>query len=85
MLMDDLQDGYVGRTPWSVPKPLMVNCSKAFDTGWDGFTTYPGMPDHIGWLRDLNPADWRAAFPQLAGYPWDLFDYEAEDRFFASL
>lgn len=37
------------------------------------------------WLADLNPADWRAAFPQLAAYPWDLFDYDAEDRFLASL
>jgi NAD(P)-dependent dehydrogenase (short-subunit alcohol dehydrogenase family) len=24
--------------------------------------------------------DWRAAFPVLAAYPYDLFDYAAEDR-----
>jgi len=78
--------GSVGRTPWSVPKPFTVSCNRAFDTGWDGFTTYPGVGESaIDWLAKLNPTDWRAAFPQLAAYPWDLFDYEAEDRFLASL
>ena len=33
----------------------------------------------VEWLVEYNPADWRAAFPQLTVYPWDLFDYAAED------
>lgn len=36
-------------------------------------------------LAELDPADWRAVCPQLATYPWNLFDYEAEDRSFQGL
>ncbi|MHA7818696.1 MAG: NAD-dependent epimerase/dehydratase family protein [Erythrobacter sp.] len=79
-------DGLVGRTPWSVAKPITVCAKKLVDSGLDTQSTYAsGAPDAAAWLADLNPADWRAAFPQLAAYPWDLFDYEAEDRFLASL
>ncbi len=83
-LMEEPPVGTVGRTPWSVPKPFEVCCRKASDAGFDDFSTYDfTMDDAVNWLR--NPADWRAAFPQLAAYPWDLFDYEAEDRFFEQL
>ncbi|MEM9087018.1 MAG: reductase [Pseudomonadota bacterium] len=83
----------VGRSPWSVPKPFTVSISKAlaFEDGYPALRCvgelYGGIPleNTIHWLAELNPADWRAAFPQLAAYPYDLFDYEAEDRFFASL
>lgn len=72
--------GSVGRTPWSVPKPFELSCKSAYKVGWDGFTTYPGIGSSaIAWLRDFGPDDWRSAFPQLASYPWDLFDYAAED------
>ncbi|MEO0872631.1 MAG: reductase, partial [Pseudomonadota bacterium] len=33
----------LGRTPWSLPKPFVLSCRKAFDTGWDGFDLYPGV------------------------------------------
>lgn len=85
VLVED--SGLIGRTPWSVGKPFLVSSQKIGSTlGYDldGCTYARGAPCAINWLRDLNPADWRAAFPQLAAYPWDLFDYEAEDRFFAS-
>ena len=74
--------GSVGRTPWSVPLPFIVSTEKAHATGWDDFTIYPGQSGFLGWLEEIDPADWRSVFPQLAAYPWDLFDYEAEDRFF---
>ncbi|MEO0419878.1 MAG: reductase [Pseudomonadota bacterium] len=78
--------GTVGRTPWSVPAPFMISNAKAkaLDDGL-GETVGVGVGNFahsIEWLADLNPTDWRNAFPQLAAYPWDLFDYEAEDRFF---
>jgi nucleoside-diphosphate-sugar epimerase len=77
---DGPPQGSVGRTPWSVPKPFEVSCKAACDAGWDGFTTYPGVGNSaIAWLRDFNPHVWRSAFPQLAAYPWDLFDYAAEE------
>lgn len=37
----------------------------------------------IDWLLAVAPLDWPEAFPTLASYPFDLFDYEAEDRVFA--
>jgi hypothetical protein len=32
----------------------------------------------------MTPVNWREAFPVLAGYRDDLFDYHAEDRFLES-
>lgn len=77
--------GSVGRTPWSVPRPFLVSSAKARMAGFDESTLYPGQSGFLGWMSETDPTDWRAAFPQLAAYPWDLFDYEAEDRFLTSL
>ena len=78
--------GLIGRTPWSVPKPFIVSSKKMIDTGYDLPSTYgSGILPGLDWLCDLNLRDWKAAFPQLAAYPYDLFDYEAEDRFLNSL
>lgn len=75
----------VGRTPWSLPSPFKINCDKAYEAGFDRFSNYAeGVMEAIDWLRAQRFDDWRTAFPQLAAYPWDLFDYDAEDRFFAS-
>lgn len=79
-------DGLIGRTPWSVPKPFTVSSRKACEAGSYLQAQYNGaVALAILWLKELNPTDWRASFPQLAAYPWDLFDYEAEDRFFDEL
>ncbi|QUL38415.1 hypothetical protein [Erythrobacter sp. JK5] len=76
----------VGRAPWAVPRPFLVDGSKAAKAGQLARIQFDvEAEDTVRWLRDLNPSDWRTAFPQLAAYPWDLFDYKAEDRFFASL
>lgn len=83
VLAEDYPPQSVGRTPWSVPKPFVVDGGKVEALlGYHGPDYSTRMFETVNWLVKLNPADWRAAFPQLAAYPWDLFDYEAEDRFF---
>jgi nucleoside-diphosphate-sugar epimerase len=70
----------IGRTPWSVPRPFLVDGSKARTTcSRAGSTYWPNARNAVEWLVENNPEDWRAAFPQLTVYPWDLFDYAAED------
>ncbi|MEM6584974.1 MAG: reductase [Pseudomonadota bacterium] len=84
---------HVGRTPWSVPQPFTVSNLKSREVADNaGYALGIGREFEKSWykapiraLAKLNPSDWRAAFPQLAAYPWDMFDYEAEDRFLASL
>ncbi len=83
-LEEDTLDG-IGRTPWSIPAEMIVSNEKAVRHGASRVSYRSAVEGAIDWLRDLNPTDWRAAFPQLAAYPWDLFDYEAEDRFLAAL
>lgn len=78
-LLEGAPQGTIGRTPWSIPKPFEISCKRAFKAGFDDFDIYVHPDETIDWLRELHPSDWRAAFPQLAAYPWDLFDYEAED------
>lgn len=72
--------GSVGRTPWSIPAPMVL------DTGAvrRSLSLEPGryadrIPAAVAWLERQAPKNWRAAFPQLAAYPFDLFDYAAED------
>ena len=79
--------GLIGRTPWSVGQPMIVSGAKlesAVAKEFDGLSELyaRAVPPTVKWLCEHEPAHWRAAFPQLAAYPWDLFDYEAEDRFF---
>jgi len=81
--MDGPPRSSVGRTPWSISKPFMVDTGKAIDAGFEGFGRYAdGIATYIDWLRGVPAEGWRTAFPQLAAYPWDMFDYAAEDRFF---
>ncbi|MEM6267303.1 MAG: NAD-dependent epimerase/dehydratase family protein [Pseudomonadota bacterium] len=82
VLLDDL--GTVGRTPWSVSKPFIVSSAKASASGFTKQSRYTqSVSDAASWLWEQNAADWKLAFPQLAAYPYDHFDYEAEDRYFA--
>jgi len=75
--------GTVGRTPWSLPYPFKIASLKALDAGFR-YTAPPfsGLFASIEWLRAHRFDDWRTAFPVMAGYPFDPFDYAAEDRFF---
>jgi nucleoside-diphosphate-sugar epimerase len=72
----DRSIGTVGRTPWSVPHPFTVA-----NAGTSSFAC--GYADEVtvalDWLLRARPTHWREAFPTLAAYPWELFDYAAED------
>ena len=81
--------GLVGRTPWSVGESMVVSSAKlesAVAEEFDGLSEFyaSAVKATVHWLSEHNPDNWRAAFPQLAAYPWDLFDYAAEDRFFTA-
>ncbi|MEL7446403.1 MAG: reductase [Pseudomonadota bacterium] len=80
--LDGPPEGTVGRTPWSVPNPFLISSAKAIHAGlhWGDYEHYDPA-EAIDWLRGQRFDNWQTAFPQLAGYPWDLFDFEAEDRF----
>ncbi len=77
-------DGPVGRTPWSIPRPMKVSGECAVAALDLAPLPYSFAVDPaLNWLAEDPPANWRDAFPQLALYPWDLFDYSREDRFLA--
>lgn len=72
----------IGATPWSIPKPMVLDTSAARALGWRSTSTYDEVAGEIcSWLKDTAAmGDWRQRFPVLAGYPYDHFDYAAEDR-----
>lgn len=75
-----------GGTPWSLPHPFVVDTTAAKkELGYAPAITYAeSVRATFEWLKEeVAPGDWRALLPQLAAYPWNLFDYEAEDRFLA--
>lgn len=76
----------VGRSPWAVPSPLVFSDAAARAAGYRPVGPYAEeVRPVVEWLRSFAERDWRAAFPTLAGYPWDLFDYAAEDEVLARL
>jgi nucleoside-diphosphate-sugar epimerase len=73
----------IGRTPWSMPRPFVLDTGAARALGYVPVTTYP---QSVGAICDELAKgeageDWRARFPILANYPHEHFDYEAEDAF----
>jgi nucleoside-diphosphate-sugar epimerase len=76
-----------GGTPWSIPHPFMLDMAAAeAKLGYRAATTYAdSVGTTLDWLEEeVAPHDWRRLLPQLAAYPWNLFDYEAEDRILAA-
>lgn len=71
----------IGRTPWSVPRPFVLDTTAALAIGYAPVTTYQQSIGPIcdDLVRDASGGDWRARFPILAGYPYEQFDYDAED------
>jgi nucleoside-diphosphate-sugar epimerase len=71
-----------GRTPWSVPRPFVLDTQAAEELGYSAVTSYAdAVKLTCDWLVETaSDADWRDRFPGLARYPRDLFDYDAEDR-----
>lgn len=74
----------IGRTPWSLPRPFVVDCQAARRLGYSPATTYADAVEATcDWLvNDAANGDWKERYPILASYPRDQFDYEAEDAFF---
>ena len=74
----------VGRTPWSVPRPFVIDGSAALSLGYSPATTFA---DAIGmtcdWLAGAGNENWRERYPVFAFYPQEPFDYAAEDAFFS--
>ncbi len=87
VLLDGPAQGSVGSSPWSVELPVVCDMSAAErELGYRPVVSYPeSLPETVEWLvRRLSGQDWREAFPTLArAYP-DLFDYAAEDAWFAA-
>ena len=76
----------VGQTPWSAPKPLLIDMSKAErELGYRPATTWgDALPRQVRWLIDATrDRDWRDVLTRGADYL--KFEYEAEDGLVASL
>ena len=76
--------GEVGQTPWSTPKPLIVDMSKAErELGYRPATTWAeALPRQVAWLiAATRDRDWREVLPRGAQYL--QFDYEGEDALVA--
>ena len=77
----------IGRTPWSLPQPFVLDCRAARGLGYSPTTTYA---DAVGTACDwlVNGAangDWKERYPVLASYPRNHFDFDTEDAFFRTL
>jgi hypothetical protein len=73
----------VGATPWSCPRPFLIDGQAALEIGYRPVTTYAeAVAETCDWLTEVaDTAPWTELFPVLARYPRDLFDYAAEDAF----
>jgi nucleoside-diphosphate-sugar epimerase len=86
LLPDPAGRGEVGQTPWSAPKPLLVDMSKAErELGYRPATTWAeALPRQVDWLIEATrDRDWREVLPRGADYL--KFDYDAEDELVTSL
>lgn len=81
--------GSVGRTPWSVPRPFLIDIAAVTMLGYAPITDYASAADETCLaLREAGEragTDWPRVFPALAAYPYPLFDYDAEDEVFATV
>jgi nucleoside-diphosphate-sugar epimerase len=76
----------IGANPWSVPAPFMLDNTAAIKLGYEPVTYQESIGPTCDWLMQTNtdPA-WKKRFPVLADYPYDLFDYAAENIFLANM
>ncbi len=77
--------GSVGRTPWSVPRPYVLDTQRANALGWDGGKDYAEeIADVCDWaLWAAEQESWDKCFPLSEVYGANVFNYEAEDEFMA--
>lgn len=79
-ITEDSYPPQVGATPWSVPLPFTLADGKARTIGYTPVADYSmSIRSTCHWLATCPRDDWHPQFPQLAAYPWPLFDYAAED------
>lgn len=81
---------YVGMTPWSTPRPFLLNTEQAtgiLAASGQTLTSYESSVQcYLGHLEKTGAErPWQELYPQLAAYPYPQFDYKAEDRYLASL
>lgn len=79
-------EGGIGETPFSVPKPLVVDMQKAeTELGYRPATTWDDAIDaQVQWLIDATRGrDWKHVLPRGAQYL--RFDYDAENAFVRNL
>ncbi len=66
----------LGATPWSIPRPMLCAGAVASQTGYA-----QSVVPAIDWLvKEVDRENWRTCLIQLAAYPWEHFDYQADDR-----
>ena len=78
--------GEIGQTPWSAPKPFVVDMRAAeHDLGYEPVVLWQtAIVTQVEWLVDATRGrDWEEALPNAAQYL--RFDYEAEDGFVRAL
>jgi nucleoside-diphosphate-sugar epimerase len=78
--------GTVGATPWSVPRPMLIDTSKAEALGYTSVMSYRASMAATceDLVRRARQQPWQEAFPGLAAYTDPWFDYAAEDAFLAA-
>jgi nucleoside-diphosphate-sugar epimerase len=84
LVADQVARGEVGLTPWSTPKPFLVDMTKAEQKlGYRPAVTWAEeLPRQVQWLIDATrDRDWREVLTRGANYL--QFDYEAEDELIA--
>ena len=86
LLPDPTGRGELGQTPWSAPKPLLVDMGKAErELGYRPVTTWrEALARQVEWLIEATRGrDSREVLPRGAEYL--NFDYEREDDYVATL
>jgi nucleoside-diphosphate-sugar epimerase len=76
----------LGQTPWSTPKPLLVDMTKAEEElGYRAAATWAeAIARQVQWLLEATRGrDWRETLTRGADYL--SFDYDEEDAFMAKL
>ncbi|MEU1228230.1 NAD-dependent epimerase/dehydratase family protein [Streptomyces sp. NPDC005828] len=87
VLVDGPPVGIVGETPWGLDAPIVYDMTAAErELGYRPVVGYTeSLPATVEWLAErLAGRGWLEAFPNLAKYGQDWFDYAAEDAWLAS-
>ncbi|MFC4106999.1 NAD-dependent epimerase/dehydratase family protein [Micromonospora zhanjiangensis] len=78
----------IGATPWSVPRPYVLDMTAAGrELGYRPVTNYlTALPAVVDWVVETaRQRDWRTAFPVFVrAHGPDAFDYTAEDSWLAT-